>query len=176
MAQGLMRVVSALLLPAWLAGMLFTPTLQAEPGIYPGSYFAGHVRRVGGTLTLNPATPTGLRWEDYDIVRVAEVTRIPAIPGHGLEIYAEVYGLPREASVTLRLTRSVRGAEAVHVDPVYTREQSLEFLPDNGVHRFSWIYFLDEEYELLPGVWVVELARDGRQILRQSFEVYSAAS
>jgi len=172
----LVRIVSGFLLPVSLAVWLLPGTLQANPGIFPGSYFAGHVLRMGGTLVSNLDTPTGLRWEDYDIVRVAEDTRIPAIPGHGLEIYAELYGLPREATVTLKVTRAVRGAVAASVDPVYTRRQRLEYLAKDNVHRFSYVYFLDLEAELLPGVWVIELASEGRQILRQEFEIYTVDS
>jgi len=172
MKAWLLRSIAGFVLPACLALLLVPPGLQASPGYYQGSYFAGHVQRMGGKLVSNPATPTGLRWEDYDIVRVAPVTRIPAIRGHGLEIYAELYGLPQEATVTFKLTRSVRGAAAAHVDQVYTRRQKLEYLPKDRVHRFSYVYFLDEEAELLPGVWVVELAADGEQLLRQVFEIY----
>jgi len=145
---------------------------SASPGYYPGSYYAAHVIRKGGELLPSDSTETGTRWEDYSVFRV-KGDRIPAKAGHGLEVYADIYGMPAGDPVTLRVSRPViqaNGERGVHT---MTRQQPLYETDSFDVQVFNYIYFLDEPDELVTGEWAIELSHGDTLILRQTFEVYA---
>ena len=151
--------------------LLLVPRVQAAPGYHPGSYYSAHVIRDGGELLPNGDTESGYRWEDFKVQRI-KGNRIPAKIGHGLEVFAEVYGMPVGQPVTLTVTRPVRTATGEPDSPAYTRVQSLYKSDSNDVQVFNYTYFLDEPDELVTGEWIIELSYQDTLILRQTFEVY----
>jgi hypothetical protein len=151
--------------------LLLASQVQSAPGYHPGSYYSAHVIREGGELIRNEETDNGYRWEDFTVVRV-KGNRIPAKAGHGLEVFADVYGMPVGQQVTLTVTRPVTTATGEPGSRTYTRTQSLYETDSNEVQVFNYTYFLDEPDELVPGEWIIELSYRDAVILRQAFEVY----
>ena len=151
--------------------LLLSPQLQSAPGYHPGSYYSAHVIRDGGELIRNEATENGFRWEDFKVLRI-KGNRIPAKAGHGLEVFADVYGMPVGQPVTLTVTRPVRTATGEPGSRTYTRNQSLYETDSYDVQVFNYTYFLDEPDELVTGEWIIELSYRDAVILRQTFEVY----
>jgi hypothetical protein len=151
--------------------LLLVPQVQSAPGYHPGSYFSAHVIRDGGELIRNEETENGYRWEDFKVLRI-KGNRIPAKTGHGLEVFADVYGMPVGQQVTLTVTRPVRTATGEPGSRTYTRSQPLYETDSNDVQVFNYTYFLDEPDELVTGEWVIELSYRNAVILRQTFEVY----
>ncbi len=156
---------------AVLLMLLLVPQAQAAPGYHPGSYYAAHVIRDGGELVRNEDTDNGYRWEEFSVLRI-KGNRIPAKTGHGLEVFADVYGMPVGKPVTLKVTRPVRMAGGEAGSRTYTRTQSLYKSDSDDVQVFSYTYFLDEPDELVTGEWIIELSYQDTLILRQTFEVY----
>ena len=148
-----------------------TPRVLAAPGYHPGSYYSAHVIRDGGELLRNDATESGYRWEDFNVQRI-KGNRIPARIGHGLEVFADVYGMPVGQPVTLKVTRPVRTATGETDSRTYTRTQSLYKSDSAEVQVFNYTYFLDEPDALVSGEWIIELSYQDTLILRQTFEVY----
>ena len=91
--------------------LLLANQVQSAPGYHPGSYYSAHVIRDGGELIRNEDTENGYRWEDFTVLRI-KGNRIPAKVGHGLEVFADVYGMPVGQQVTLTVTRPVRTARS----------------------------------------------------------------
>ena len=151
--------------------LLLVPQVQSAPGYHPGSYYSAHVIRDGGELVRNEETDNGYRWEDFTVLRI-KGNRIPAKVGHGLEVFADVYGMPVGQLVTLTVTRPVKTATGEPGSRTYTRTQSLYETDSNDVQVFNYTYFLDEPDELITGEWVIELSYRDTLILRQTFEVY----
>ena len=151
--------------------LLLGSQAQSAPGYHPGSYYSAHVIRDGGELISNEETENGYRWEDFSVVRI-KGNRIPAKTGHGLEVFADVYGMPAGQQVTLKVTRPVRTATGEPGSRTYTRNQSLYETDSNEVQVFNYTYFLDEPDELVTGEWIIELSYKDTLILRQTFEVY----
>ena len=151
--------------------LLLVPQVQSAPGYHPGSYYSAHVIRDGGELVRNEETDKGYRWEDFSVLRI-KGNRIPAKVGHGLEVFADVYGMPVGQLVTLTVTRPVKTATGEPGSRTYTRTQSLYETDSNDVQVFNYTYFLDEPDELIPGEWIIELSYQDALILRQTFEVY----
>ena len=151
--------------------LLLVPQVQSAPGYHPGSYYSAHVIRDGGELVPNEETDNGYRWEDFTVLRI-KGNRIPAKVGHGLEVFADVYGMPVGQRVTLTVTRPVKTATGEPGSRTYTRTQSLYETDSNDVQVFNYTYFLDEPDELITGEWVIELSYRDTLILRQTFEVY----
>lgn len=162
-------------LTAILLMLLLIPRAQAAPGYHPGSYYAAHVIRDGGELVRNEDTDNGFRWEDFSVLRI-KGNRIPAKSGHGLEVFADVYGMPFGKPVTLKVTRPVRTATGETGSRTYTRTQSLYKSDSDEVQVFNYTYFLDEPDELVTGEWIIELSYQDTLILRQTFEVYTDPS
>ena len=159
-------------------GMLLSlPVSRAElvPGYHPGSYYSAHVIREGGELLPNGNTEKGYRWEDFTVQRIRG-NRIPAKVGHGLEVFADVYGMPLGQPVTLTVTRPVRTATGAAESRTYKRTQSLYKSDSDDVQVFNYTYFLDEPDELVSGEWIIELTYQDTLILRQTFEVYQDPS
>lgn len=156
---------------AMLLMLLLAPRVQAAPGYHPGSYYSAHVIREGGELVPNENTENGYRWEDFNVLRI-KGNRIPAKIGHGLEVFADVYGMPVGKQVTLKVTRPVRTAAGETGSHTYTRTQSLYDSDSDEVQVFNYTYFLDEPDELVTGEWIIELSYQDTLILRQTFEVY----
>lgn len=157
-----------------IAGMvLLLPVsqVQSAPGYHPGSYYAAHVIREGGELLPNENAENGYRWEDFTVVRIMG-NRVPAKTGHGLEVFADVYGMPVGQQPTLTVTRPVRTATGEPGSRSYTRTQSLYESDSENVQVFNYTYFLDEPDELVTGEWIIELSYEDTLILRQTFEVY----
>ncbi len=153
--------------------MLLLPLsqVQSAPGYHPGSYYAAHVVREGGELIRNEESENGYRWEDFTVVRI-KGNRIPARIGHGLEVFADVYGMPFGEPVTLTVTRPERNATGETGSRTYTRTQSLYPTDAEDVKVFNYTYFFDEPDELVSGEWIIELSYQDTLILRQTFEVY----
>ena len=151
--------------------LLLVPQVQSAPGYHPGSYYSAHVIRDGGELVRNEETDKGYRWENFSVLRI-KGNRIPAKVGHGLEVFADVYGMPVGQLVTLTVTRPVKTATGEPGNHTYTRTQSLYETDSNDVQVFNYTYFLDEPDELIPGEWIIELSYRDALILRQTFEVY----
>jgi len=151
--------------------LLLGSRVQSAPGYHPGSYYSAHVIRDGGELIRSEETENGYRWEDFSVVRI-KGDRIPAKTGHGLEVFADVYGMPVGQQVTLTVTRPVRTATGETGSRTYTRNQSLYETDSNEVQVFNYTYFLDEPDELVTGEWIIELSYQDTLILRQTFEVY----
>jgi len=149
--------------------------VQSAPGYHPGSYYAAHVIREGGALLPNENTEDGYRWEDFTVVRIMG-NRVPAKVGHGLEVFADVYGMPVGKQVTLTVTRPVRTATGETGSRTYTRTQSLYESDSDEVQIFNYTYFLDKPDELVSGEWIIELSYEDTLILRQTFEVYADPS
>lgn len=160
---------------AMLLMLLLVPRVQAAPGYHPGSYYSAHVIRDGGELVRNEATDSGYRWEDFTVLRV-KGNRIPAKIGHGLEVFADVYGMPVGQPVTLKVTRPVKAAAGEADSRTYSRTQSLYKSDSDEVQVFNYTYFLDEPDELVTGEWIIELSYQDTLILRQTFEVYADPS
>ena len=156
---------------AMLLMLLLVPRVQAAPGYHPGSYYAAHVIRDGGELVRNEDTDNGFRWEGFSVLRI-KGNRVPAKSGHGLEVFADVYGMPVGKPVTLKVTRPVRMATGETGSRTYTRTQSLYKSDSHEVQVFNYTYFLDEPDELVTGEWIIELSYRDTLILRQTFEVY----
>ena len=71
---------------------------------YVGTVYHAHIKRTGGRLVADEYAATGYRWDDYDLVEVtARTQRIPAVPGHGLQLIAVLYDMPPDASVDVVL-------------------------------------------------------------------------
>jgi len=155
--------------------LLLAPQVQSAPGYHPGSYYSAHVIRDGGELTRNDEAENGYRWEDFTVLRI-KGNRIPAKTGHGLEVFADVYGMPIGQQVTLTVTRPVRTATGEPGNRTYTRTQSLYESDSDEVQVFNYTYFLDEPDELVTGEWIIELSYRDTLILRQTFEVYADPS
>ena len=151
--------------------LLLAHQVQSAPGYHPGSYYSAHVIREGGELIRNEETDNGYRWEDFTVVRV-KGNRIPAKAGHGLEVFADVYGMPVGQQVTLTVTRPVRTATGEPDSRTFTRTQPLYETDSFDLQVFNYTYFLDEPDELVPGEWIIELSYRDAVILRQTFEVY----
>lgn len=151
--------------------LLLIPRVQAAPGYHPGSYYAAHVIRDGGELARNENTESGYRWEDFTVSRI-KGNRIPAKSGHGLEVFADVYGMPVGQPVTLTVTRPVKTATGEAGSHTYRRTQSLYESDTGEVQVFNYTYFLDEPDDLVTGEWIIELSYRDTLILRQTFEVY----
>ena len=151
--------------------LLLVPQVQSAPGYHPGSYYSAHVIRDGGELIRNENTESGYRWEDFKVLRI-KGNRIPAKAGHGLEVFADIYGMPVGQQVTLTVTRPVRTLAGELDSRTYTRNQSLYETDSNEVQVFNYTYFLDEPDELVTGEWIIELSYQNAVILRQTFEVY----
>jgi|GEM_PF-2158524 len=148
---------------------------QSAPGYHPGSYYAAHVIREGGERLPNENTEDGYRWEDFTVVRIMG-NRVPAKAGHGLEVFADVYGMPVGQPVTLTVTRPVRTPTGETGSRTYTRTQSLYESDSEEVQIFNYTYFLDEPDEMVTGEWIIELSYEDTLILRQTFEVYADPS
>jgi hypothetical protein len=159
------------------ATLLLSQVSRAEfvPGYHPGSYYSAHVIREGGELLTNDDTESGLRWEDFTVQRI-KGNRVPAKIGHGLEVFADVYGMPVGQPVTLKVTRPIRTATGALDSRTYTRTQSLYKSDSDEVQVFNYTYFLDEPDELVTGEWIIELSYQDTLILRQTFEVYQDPS
>ena len=151
--------------------LLLAPRAHAAPGYQPGSNYSAQVIREGGELLRNEDTDNGYRWEDFSVLRI-KGNRIPAKAGHGLEVFADVYGMPVGKPVTLKVTRPVITATGEAGSRTYTRTQSLYKSDSDDVQVFSYTYFLDEPDELVTGEWIIELSYQDTLILRQTFEVY----
>jgi hypothetical protein len=151
--------------------LLLVPRVQSAPGYHPGSYYSAHVIRDGGELVRNEETDNGYRWEDFTVLRI-KGNRIPAKVGHGLEVFADVYGMPVGQLVTLKVTRPIKTATGEPGSRAYTRKQSLYETDSDEVQVFNYTYFLDEPDELITGEWIIELSYQDTLILRQTFEVY----
>ena len=151
--------------------LLLIPRVEAAPGYFPGSYYSAHVIRNGGELVRNENTENGYRWEDFTVSRIMG-DRIPAKAGHGLEVFADVYGMPVGQPVTLTVTRPVKTATGETASRTYKRTQSLYNYDTDEVQVFNYTYFLDEPDELVTGEWIIELSYRDTLILRQTFEVY----
>jgi hypothetical protein len=164
-------------IPVFTLALLSLLTFQAAsaPGYHPGSYYSAHVIRKGGELLPNDNTESGYRWEDFSVQRIMG-NRIPAMIGHGLEVFADVYGMPVGQPVTLTVTRPVRTATGETGSRTYTRTQSLYKSDSDEVQVFNYTYFLDDADELVTGEWIIELSFRGTPILRQTFEVYQDPS
>jgi hypothetical protein len=145
--------------------------VQSAPGYHPGSYYAAHVIRTGGELIRSEESENGYRWEDFSVVRI-KGNRIPARIGHGLEVFADVYGMPIGKPATLTVTRPQRTATGETDSRTYTRTQSLYPSDADDVQVFNYTYFFDEPDELVSGEWIIELSYQDTLILRQTFEVY----
>ena len=116
--------------------LLLVSQVQSAPGYHPGSYYSAHVIRDGGELTRNENTDSGYRWEDFKVLRI-KGSRIPAKVGHGLEVFADVYGMPVGQQVTLTVTRPVRTAAGEPGSRTYTRNQPLYETLDIKCHVFG---------------------------------------
>jgi hypothetical protein len=160
---------------ACLLLMLPAARVLSAPGYYPGSYYAAHVIREGGELLPNDTTEDGYRWEDFTVVRFIG-NRVPAKRRHGLEVFADVYGMPEGKQATLTVTRPVRTATGETRSHTYTRTQPLYESDYDDVQIFNYTYFLDKPEELVPGEWIIELSYEDTLILRQTFEVYADPS
>jgi len=151
--------------------LLLANQVQSAPGYHPGSYYSAHVIRDGGELIRNEDTENGYRWEDFTVLRI-KGNRIPAKTGHGLEVFADVYGMPVGQPATLTVTRPVMTASGEAGSSTYTRTQPLYESDSYDVKVFNYTYFLDEPDELVTGEWIIELTYRDTLILRQTFEVY----
>jgi hypothetical protein len=154
---------------------LFTFQAASAPGYFPGSYYSAHVIREGGELLPNDNTESGYRWENFWVQRI-KGNRIPAKAGHGLEVFADVYGMPFGQPVTLTVTRPVITAAGETGSRTYSRTQSLYKSDSDDVQIFNYTYFLDEPDDLVTGEWIIELTFRDTLILRQTFEVYEDPS
>ena len=166
------------LFSSWVAGMVLSvpvSQVQSAPGYHPGSYYSAHVIRDGGELLRNEDTENGYRWENFSVLRI-KGNRIPAKIGHGLEVFADVYGMPVGKPVTLTVTRPVRTAAGKAGSRTYMRTQPLYKSDSDEVQVFNYTYFLDEPDELVTGEWIIELSYRDTLILRQTFEVYTDPS
>ena len=151
--------------------LVLFPPVQAAPGYHPGSYYSAHVIREGGELIRNEDTESGYRWEDYKVLRI-KGNRVPAKVGHGMEVFADVYGMPVGQPATLTVIRPVRTATGEPGSRTYTRAQPLYESDSNTVQVFNYVYFLDAPDDLVTGEWIIELSYRDTLILRQTFEVY----
>jgi len=128
------------ILVALCAGLVLSASLsgvRAAPGYFPGSYYAAHVIRDGGKMVATEKTESGFHWEDYRVSRV-KGNRVPAKSGHGLEVYADIYGMPAGEQVDLRVVRPVMDAngeksahimQRTHRDTLILR-QTFDVVPD----------------------------------------------
>ena len=158
---------------ALCAGLVLSAPLssvQAAPGYFPGSYYAAHVIRDGGKMVATEKTESGYHWEDYSVLRV-KGNRVPAKVGHGLEVYADIYGMPVGEQVDLRVVRPVMDANGEKSAHIMRRSQPLRETDSNEVQVFNYVYFLDYPEEMVPGKWIIELTHRDTLILRQTFDV-----
>jgi hypothetical protein len=161
------------IISGWCTGLLLAVLLQsahAAPGYFPGSYYAAHVIRQGGEMVATDRTESGFQWENYSVQRI-KGNRVPARPGHGLEVYADIYGMPVGEQVELRVVRPVMDARGERSAHIMKRSQPLHETDSNEVQVFNYIYFLDEPAEMVTGKWIIELTHRDTLILRQTFDV-----
>lgn len=140
-----------------------------------GAVYAAHIKREGGKLVPDDNTSTGYRWSDYKVVNVEKNNRVPATMGHGLHLIAVFYGLPQGARVTMKVVRPVNGDSDQNVDSTYERSRGLEYSKLRNAHFFEYVYFFDEDYDLIPGTWDIQVYYEGRLLVRKDYEVYAAA-
>ena len=141
---------------------------------YVGTVYHAHIKRTGGRLVADEYAATGYRWDDYDLVEVtARTQRIPAVPGHGLQLIAVLYDMPPDASVDVQVLRPVSNADTGQVPRIHKRSQRLQYSELRKVHFFEYVYFFDEDYDLTPGQWEIRVWDGNWILLREYYDVYA---
>jgi hypothetical protein len=152
--------------------MLISACAGTNAAVTSGAHFVrtGIYSASSSRLIPDSSSPTGARRQPADVTWLADTTTIPAVLGAGFGVEFEVT-VPSVHAVRTTVTWRFPAAGLTNPETgqtfyVYSRE--IECAPQR-VCQTGWTF--GESWELVPGVWEVEIAIGNRPAIKQSFNV-----
>jgi Domain of unknown function (DUF3859) len=135
--------------------------------LWAGTYTVSQSKEV-----VDPNAPSGKRFLSSDPTLLSQTSRIPAVIGTRFGIRFRFKETSGTQTVKYRMVwRFPAPGIANPLTGNVTRETALDTACGSNSPCFAG-YPLREEFEVVPGVWTVEIWVDNSKALEHSFEVY----
>jgi len=126
-------------------------------------------------LIKTPETPSGVTRRPVGTMYIATTTnRIPARIGTAFGLHYEISNLDLKDGETVEITKVTTHPPMKKPDG--TVSTSFTFVEKDtvkdGKSEAQTGYGFDHDYELVPGLWRIELKRNGKTLITQEFTVF----
>jgi|GEM_PF-5364844 len=153
--------------------------LRSKPS---GAYGAipvrfGQARRIGGDLVRDPSAVSGTSWQGADWETFGPNSwRIPAETGTGIGVGVAFSRMPpgEKLDVELSFPPMTRPDGSVHTQ--HLSDAAIEYVEEKDVYGVSYVYFFDDDWEVVPGAWRVRFISKGRTLYECTFLVSSSTA
>lgn len=118
-----------------------------------------------------PQTSQGVAKDVKKAVLKKQTDRIPAVKGSEFGVLFSITGSPPQALVTITTRLLTPGLQAPSAQGVRYVEEWENQHPIGTKNEYKGFGF-EHDWELVPGVWTIQLFHRGRKLAEKSFTVY----
>lgn len=168
---------------SWLLILvIFALTACASPPYYQQNKNGTSIRvehfyakRNGGTLIEDPNSPTGYVWRGAKIQEIGKGQKVPLVKGHGFDLHLSVSDAPEHFKEITVLTYRPSSSKLPENIPL-KMTHNLKAKRVKSLHEIKYVYFLDEDYDLVEGKWNIEFFFEGERFYQTYFTTVQPSS